>query len=111
MRTSDVPAASEDLKEDPAYDPEPGEESRDEADGRRPIVNPVGRAPRNPPSSEGIVFQGASNRLAIVAAKSREFLAGAWLQFSSSQGRACCFKASLWSTFVQYLNMLCFFQK
>lgn len=81
----DVPAASED-EDDPAYDPESGEESGDEAGGGRPVANPAGRAPRNPPSSGGVASQGASNRLAIVAAKSREFPAGAWLQYSNPHG-------------------------
>jgi hypothetical protein len=81
----DVSAASED-EEDPAYDPELDEKFGDEAGGHRPIVNLGGRAPRNPPSSGGIVSQGASNILAIVAAKSRKFPAGAWLQFSNLQG-------------------------
>jgi hypothetical protein len=81
----DVPAASED-EDDPVYDPESVEESGDEAGGGRPVANPAGRAPRNPPSSGGVASQGASNRLAIVAAKSREFPAGAWLQYSNPHG-------------------------
>jgi hypothetical protein len=77
----DVPLASED-EDDPAYDPSSGEESGDAAGGARPVANFAGRAPRNPSSSGGVASQGASNRLAIVAAKSREFPAGAWLHYS-----------------------------
>jgi hypothetical protein len=78
----DVPVASKD-EDDPAYDPSSGEESGDAAGGARPVVNFAGRAHRNPPSSEGVASQGASNRLAIVAAKSRKFPAGAWLYYSN----------------------------
>jgi hypothetical protein len=81
----DVPAASED-EDDPAYDPKSGEESGNEAGGGRPVANSAGRAPRNPPSSGGVASQGASNRLAIVAHKSREYPAGAWLQYIYPNG-------------------------
>jgi hypothetical protein len=51
----DVPAASKD-EDDPAYDPESGEESEDEAGGGRPVANPAGRAPRNPLSLGGVLL-------------------------------------------------------
>jgi hypothetical protein len=78
----DVPVASKD-EDDPAYDLSSGQKSGDAAGGARLVANFAGRAPRNPSSSGGVASQGASNRLAIVAAKSREFPAGALLHYSN----------------------------